>query len=393
MIAVALGVPSSITFALTDILRTSHIIQGCNVSSNSYIYLELSIFVTADATQAISYIVFAAYIINNYCMCNKSEDCTCYKCRAPTGLTYIFEVFYFRHRRCFKAPLQFFVVTVLLVIMFGLAFSTPIFGLLRDKDYIDSSSECASSTSKLALAAGHASVRIVVFCSTFALCLAFAMVVSSSAKKWKTNISALKYDVWDKHSDVQEFVNQKFFTFYYNYIKVGNESKMERDSLKRWFVVQYIAYLLGVLVEVVHIIRNDDPTASKWDLTNTILYLIFDMLAFFIPYYMAIWLNGLHDQYYNEMSRKFFTTDIKYGANTTYKFVPGKQKEYEENSIEKKRCSDYYNAAIAKPMTKIADFDFVPVILGISIPLENPGYTFTILVSVLSIVFNFTTVE
>lgn len=244
----------------------------------------------------------------------------------------------------------------------------------------------------MALAACHALVRVVVFFSTFALCLAFAMVVSSSARRWR-KITTQEYDIWDKHTDVQEFVNQKFFALYCNYIKIGHESEIERDALKRWFVVQYFAYLLSVLVEVVHVIRNEDPTANRWDLANTILYLIFDMLAFFIPYYMAIWLNSLHDQYFKDMSRKFFMTHIKYGANTVYNFVPERQKDYEENSIEKKRCSDYYNAAIAKPMNKIPDFDFVPVILGISIPLENPGYTFTILVSVMSIVFNFTTVE
>ena len=57
-------------------------------------------------------------------------------------------------------------------------------------------------------------------------------------------------DCWDINADVQEFVNFKFYSLYNEYIKVGNESEIERNALKRWFVVQYFVYLLSVLVDI-----------------------------------------------------------------------------------------------------------------------------------------------
>ena len=137
-----------------------------------------------------------------------------------------------------------------------------------------------------------------------------------------------------------------------------------------------------------HIIRASSvknyPNTDRLDFIHMLLYLLFDMLAFFLPYYMASWLNGLHHQYYKEMGRQLFEINIQCEANT-FRFIPGKQINGSET--KKKACSDYYNAAKEKNLVKTTDFDFVPAILGVSFPLSNPGYTFTILVSIMSILF------
>ena len=337
----------SICFTVTDILRVLLIIQKCNVSDENYITLEISMYVIVDIFEMISLILFAGSIF-----------------------------WYFKHKntinpKCYCKNVEVYIVAFLLVmILLPLTFATPIVGYYRDEAYLNKTSTCRMDTSKKLLAIIHATVRVGVFFSMSTLCFAFAMLVSNSAGKWVKNISVLKENAcmdWDTSTDgVQEFVNKKFFTLYCNYTKIGIKSKIECDALKRWFVVQYFAYLLSVLVELVHVIRLSliqDLSADKLDVVNTVLYLLFDVLAFFIPYYMAIWLNGLHDQYYREMREQFLMTKIKkINRTSSFKFIPGNSEPNEDYEME---CIAYYNTAIGKPMTKITDFDFVPVILGL----------------------------
>ena len=367
-IIASLGVLSSGGYATTDYLRTTQIIKACKVNNDSYIQLELSAYMIVDITQGLSFFFFVIFVSCSYRECE--GEClkkVCCSMRCHVGL--------------------------ILVVIFLTAIGLPVLGYYRDEEYRQNLS-CKNDNSKHQIALAHAIVKGCVFFSIFVLCLVFAQIISSSAKKWEDDTCSLtgygitlQENATDK--EVQVYVNDKFLSFYDDYIKVGKDTEIERNALKRWFVIQYFVYLLTVLVEVVHIIRpstinHQDPSDDKLDYLSTSFYLLFVMLAFFLPYYMAIWLNDLHDKYYKKMKKKFFKAKIG-----DHDFKPGLGSKNHDANI-KKTLSWYYNATRGKPMTKISDFDFVPVILGVSIPLENPGYTFTILLSVMSIVFNFT---
>lgn len=210
-----------------------------------------------------------------------------------------------------------------------------------------------------------------------------------------TRMAEVDHMVWNTEGEtVGDYVNNKFYTFYNEYIKVGNETLLERAALKRWFVVQYFVYLLSVLVELVHIVRplvNNKNSKYDLDFFNTLLYLTFDLFAFFVPYFMGIWLNEVHHQYYEKMATLYYKVDIKLSDERTLNFEPGKITN-DNTPEEKKQLTEFYCTAMEKKMDKKLDFDFVPVIIGISIPLDNPGYSFTILISIMSIIFNFTAV-
>ena len=356
----------SIGYTITDVLREFWIRNNAygELETSKFAKVETSMFAIVDITDMISLTLFAGSVFWYRKHLNPK-----WYCRNVTAGKQ-------------KPVWEVCCVAFLLVILVLLTFATPIVGYYRD-------AICEKDKSKKhLLALFHAAVRVGIFSSMSALCCAFAMLVSNSAEKWVKNVSENAYKDWDvtTNPSVQEFVDKNFFTFYCNYTKLGKESKIVCDALQSWFMVHYIAYLLGVLVELMLAIRlsqKKNSCAHTLDVINTVSYIVFDVLTFFIPYYMVTWLNGLHDKYYREMREQFFMINIKNGTST-FKFIPGNSEPNEDNEM---KCITYYNIAMGKPMTKRTDFDFVPAILGISIPLENTGYTFTILVSVISIIF------
>lgn len=59
------------------------------------------------------------------------------------------------------------------------------------------------------------------------------------------------------------------------------------------------------------------------------------------------------------------------------------------NDADKALYSKYFSLVKANDIKKEEKFDFNSGIFGISIPLDSPGYTFAIILSLIAIVFNF----
>lgn len=51
--------------------------------------------------------------------------------------------------------------------------------------------------------------------------------------------------------------------------------------------------------------------------------------------------------------------------------------------------SEHYTLLMKNNISKMNEFDFIPSILEISVPLDNQGYTFAIVLTLFTVVFNF----
>ena len=138
-----------------------------------------------------------------------------------------------------------------------------------------------------------------------------------------------------------------------------------------WFVIQWIIYYVGSVLDLAYNIRPwiEDKEESLDAHTHTymILYLMYAMLAFIIPHVCGLRMNVYHREYYKTLT--------------------------EEQKNSARNDKDVYRALISNQfyIKKQESCDFVPCIswLGMSIPVDGPGYILTLLLTFFAFVGNF----
>ena len=184
----------------------------------------------------------------------------------------------------------------------------------------------------------------------------------------------------------------------------------------------YFIYLIFVLLALVHIMKvlKDGITENYVRIAHSFLNVTFYFLALFILFYMGSWLNNVHENYYKTMRERYLKitilraicspgnnihpcnedterintalqeqderTPLVQPISTTDAIA---QESEEEPELPEEKYVKYYNKAMEKNMPKITTFDFIPSLVNITIPLDSQGYTFTIMLTIVSIVYNF----
>lgn len=325
-----------------------------------------------------------------------------------------------------------------------MAIPTALYSFMRDEKNLNKC-DIGDISIKRGIIKVHATMKAFVLFSTVVVSLGASNILYSAKLKWD-NLSLEKVMIkWNGEEDGLSEVVGKFYRLYNNYIKIGKDTELERNALKRWFVVMYMTYFIFVLVCIVHIMRiisNNSPSNFPIaDIIHSILTLFIHFVAFFVPYYAAAELNAAHKNYYKKMSDAYWEikivvtypdsltiesvtylckpgNDIKCIAisqrsvmpvvtiaheqsvgEDTHLLLGGSQKPSEEttmttqdqyyyNKMEEKYLL-YYKEALevqGNIMTRLDEFDFVPSISNISIPLSSEGYTLTILLTLLSLI-------
>ena len=368
-------------------MRSICILYRCKINDNySDVIFEGVVFMFIDFLQIIAYGVFIGYFCYYLFKLKEPNTDNSWSCSKYRGLNLC-------------------IVSFLLFVLCLLIFGVPIIGVLRDMDHIaicnkvrnndtrtHNDTQIWTEESNRGIIWSNMAAKIVVCAATSIERILVVILISMSICKWDESSKLLGT------ANIKD-VDRIFYNCYKEYIKVGNETKIQYKIFEAWFVIQYCLYLLSLLIETIHLVRplyrdrddncdhddndndNDDNkvTVDTFDLVHSGLRLLFDLLAFIIPFYMGNWLNYSHQKYHTKMLEACF--EVKIGETT---FYPGCDYEDVDDVYMK-----YYNLMSSKNLAKRADFDFVPSIFGISIPLDNQGYTFTILLSIISIMFNF----
>ena len=286
----------------------------------------------------------------------------------------------------------------MLAVMLPLVIAIPVVGGLRYND-CDSSGKSAKTTDNdsatnytapLALVVSHNLFDGIVLLMDWVLRIVLIRMCKKSViSEWKESgvDNNTKFDNNYTPNEESELVVTKAYNLYVNYVDVGTRTTKMRNILKQWFVLQYSVYILSVLVELVHIIRpivGMDPKRPSLDTIHSILHLFFDSLAFLVPYILGTMLNNAHHKYYEKMMEKYFEVRIN-GESCRL----GEVKE----SVRGPYMKYYHEATRNRDLLVLnTEFDFVPSLFDIDIPLDSPGYTFSILIAIASVVFNFTAI-
>ena len=425
MIAIALltGGISSIGLACTDMSRYLLITVKCNISSYYSSIFEVTTYVTTDILRLIFFLQF-------------SWDAGFKSSLLGSNIL-----------SSTKKKMRF---RLLIALVSGLFFTAAIWltvgsatlGRLRDEIFVNNCDEVIVDD-KIAIADAHATVESFSFFSTIIICFYSVKIFYNSKCKWKEGTDNMTISKWilkpvilrprsgrecvnpddtGTESRIGELLEDKSYHLYNNYIEVGRKTSLERNALKRWFVVMYFVYLLFVLIHIVHIMKIISLGSHEniLDITSKIMNILLHFAAFLFPYYMGVTLNNAHHSYHKKIIDTYFGVEIVVnGAH--YLCKPGNYIKcllhaYEEGptentplvqSIDKfqdvddsstrieveKKYKEYFKEALRVQTsvitTKVAEFDFIPSFLSISIPFDSHGYTIAVLLTIISIVFKF----
>ena len=384
------GSAFSLGLFATHLCRYLLIIKECKVEKSDSGALEAGLFMTIDLLSSSSYVALIAsmlYYNHKYSKSGQTpessvEENNSVEENSTHGKDNNGEGNKTDKQRCNWTLCKFISLILILVVMFSLAITIPVLGWKRDSDYVENCIE--SKGVKYGLVIAHSFIKFLFLLTDFILRCAVIIYVRKSVMQWEVPISHEDLE-YDPKKNI--LVSERGYKFYSEYKKIGDCTRKIRVLLKHWFVLQYSVYLLSVLVELVHVIRPaKESNKHTLDIVHSVL--VFDFLAFLVPYYSGIWLNNAHHKYHKKMMEKYFKVKIKVGGEF---FSCNLEKEGVKRAVQQDYMR-YYNVASRNSniLALRKKFDFVPSLFDISIPLDNPGYTFTILLAISSVVFNFT---
>ena len=406
VIFVVIGAISSSGFAATDTLRYILIIRECNISSYYASIFEVSTYVISDIFRVIFFILFA-WDLRRLSQPIPNKGSKEKKQRKIKSICILVSV-----------PL----------IGFGLSFAAALLGYYRDKKFASYCHVMADGTS--ILIAFHAACKFFAYFFTIMICFCSIVVFNSSKCKWEEgsrsgNMTMIKWtprpivsrpqpksdlDPTTQQKNLSEELNDKLYCLYNDYIQVGMDTDLERNALRRWFMVLYLIYIVYLLIHLVHIMKiiSLGLHESILDILSAIMNILVHLVAFLFPYTMGIRLNSAHDSYHKKIADTYFGVEIEINGvyhlckpgnyskgiikektgDTLYKITePSKKMEIE------KLYKEYFKEALRIQTnvitTKKAEFNFIPSFWSVNIPLDGYGYTFAVFLTVISIVLSF----
>ena len=446
------GISLYLSLFSTDIARELWIIHGeCSDSlNNTYAVLENAIYSCITLLQGSELLIFigcAGYYLNWY------EIFTSLCCQHNTSFPQ--ELRKWIRTKCTQFIGRYCVEILsvaVYVLMMWLTVKISVIGYLRDKKYYNSTNSCKNDTSKYEnLAIVYATmIEITLFLPNIVRIVVIVMF-GSSKKYWKDSLKALhtqRYELVTDNEHVYSELERRRVILSRIYIHTGEKVRVICNALEAWFMVQYLVYLLLLILDLIHIIRPLYERSSKniFDLIYTTLNINFDFFAFFLPYLMAVLCNKAHSDYYNTLLEIYQTANITndfwekkleewyekcpcnihirddflknklkecyekcLGRTNRYQNMANNDPDSENSNQESNELRDYVdntfqdmripmspeNIYYAKSLQKIEkrnEFDFRPSFLGISIPISSPGYTFSVVLAFIAIMLNFSAV-
>ena len=156
-----------------------------------------------------------------------------------------------------------------------------------------------------------------------------------------------------------------------SYVERGEKVKPILKIFEAWFVLQWIVYFLTIFVGITNIVmaylHNIQHEYAYMEYVFSGLYVAISLVAFSIPYACGNMTNSYHKKYIDRMRESCVTRDDK-----------GQFKEVKWETTWSKIS-----------YIKKEDYDFVPKVWGLSIPLNNSGYTITIFISIFGLICTF----
>ena len=461
------GIISSLGLIATNVLRYMLIIRECKVSSYYPSAFEVSVYLIIDILRLLFYIQFAwdagfRGILTLWC-CDTCSDasgklccCDTFKCSDALGkckalchknefvlLSFAMKT---KDKKCFW---PFLASGLLFITAFLGSVGSGVLSYHRDRKFVTMYCHKVNADYEIMISYGHAIAMGLAYFSTMIICFCSIKIFYSSICKWKegTNDMKIRQDEWIlrydepqskeivnqdstvqhdepitqseeivnqdstmQHQGLDELLEDKLYSLYNNYMEVGRKTSLERNALRKWFVLMYFTYLAYVLIHFVHVMKliTDGLQGNDHDISSSMVNIILHFIAFFFPCCMGTVINSAHHDYHQKLIDTYLGVKILidevYYLCKQGNFIKLCEKKTEETVNEfklqdinnpitwekvEKIYKKYFKKARKVEMAKNDEFDFVPSFLSITIPFDSYGYTFAVLLTAVSIILSF----
>ena len=167
--------------------------------------------------------------------------------------------------------------------------------------------------------------------------------------------------------------SSKYYECNVDYIQRRDKNIPFLQAFQTWFVIQWFIYYFQALADLTRLLRPWITGQSRPALSTAYrgVYTGYNFLAFGIPHVCALKMNIYHQKYLQEKRREFINA--------------AKSREGEKGSQLQ------YAVAHSLTFEKQQNGDFIPGIpgTGIKIPLDSPGYTLGILLTIFALLGSF----
>ena len=272
---------------------------------------------------------------------------------------------------------------ILFTVIFGviyltLSVATPVMGARADTIY---STECAVGTQNYSGSADTGRLIIIINAITtgaihmvgfpirFSTVIATLAVKSICKPPGSDSAEAAQAQAQQTQAGSGSAEEERVRKLVNKYVESGEKIKPILQIFQAWFVLQWIVYFLMIFVGITNIVmaylQNIQHEYAFMEYVFNSLNVAISLVAFSIPYACGNKMNSYHKEYIDTMRETCIKRD-------------GKQ--FKEVKLE---------SWIKIGHSKMEDYDFVPRVWGLSIPLDNSGYTLTVFISIFGLVSTF----
>ena len=323
-------------------------------------------------------------------------------CREYKLQSFTYKTFCETFCHCCSIPTLFVVVYILLPFTVGVVISGMGYG--RDKDY-NASNYCGllvtSAYDRFIIThAVMSELTIIVPCVVRIIVI---VLLGLARKHFKDSLKKLSEKLYSHVTDeIDSELEARCQKLSYGYRIIGKKVQVIYKALEAWFMLQFIVYSVLLTTDLIHVLRpvNSHKPNNDYDRWRTILYLIFDLATFLLPYLMAVKCNEVHSDYYKALLELYQNGQYKCEEEDYFKACrknlcccqkneTGDYDSLDDEPVDGQH-SKYYVRSLWKKIEKKDDLDFRPNLFGASIPISSPIYTCTLILSLFGVISGLT---
>lgn len=259
----------------------------------------------------------------------------------------------FRTLKCYKVCLG----LIGLIVLFIISFFPPAF-LSHPKSWNNTAPYFANAT------IGQGSVGTEWMSHLYTYITRCLMICATLyvRTEWLNTAEKIKEITKDATRNISK---SKFQILIRKYKHTGNIVSAYQEIFQAWFVVKWMTYFIEISAYSTTSLKklsSDTSAGVNEAFWFAVIHLLYDISAFLTIYSCGSLMNYYHNIFYKQMEEE----QEKYLAQT-----------------------HHWPMQYATIIRRQQNYQFTPSICGIDIPMDNPGYTLTLLLSLFAFVANF----
>lgn len=184
---------------------------------------------------------------------------------------------------------------------------------------------------------------------------------------WKESLKTLPNEQLSLDSDKLN-IKGELCKLIKGYTETGQTVAALQEIFQGWFVIKWIVYFIDItghsILAAKVLFKHTDV---KEELIFVLAHLIYDFLVFFLLYFCGVMMNLYHTEYRKQHEQK------------------------QRKLLSRGETESLWVLQLMNVIPENPEYNFIPSVFHIDFPLNSPGYTLTMLLTLFAFVANFLT--